>query len=357
MLAILSRKTAVPTLLGRIGSSELGPFRKVQLTEAQPTDPVPPVSAPNEVPDDVVAQSQTLVANGEERSPTETSTGTSTVPAKRSSWDTPQREVIEAAPEDRLMFNPGPARGTAAVLCARVARLVDEESILPNYIWVIASHPTTVLGIRDQIALHLKNAEGAQAVNIARLAQDAWTIHSGSDEEARVLGSHSNNIEGMRNFVRRDGAVSEYLEYVDHLLVSEAGRLSGNCAEIVIEMVRKLRSDCGVTVFTDEARSTQARTGGERPRSATTWVSPLSHRIRHGELGVFRILESPGMKRAGADPGGADASDQRGARILGELSRRARARRRSRDRRGARARRVSRRHRDRVLVSLLARAR
>lgn len=291
-------ETEVPTLVRRIRQSEVGFFKRVQLKEAQPTESVTPVSPSIEVREGLSPQEQIPVPNeiGQalpERSP---------APVEHLDWNPLQRAVIEATPEDRLIFSPDPANGTAALACARVCALVDNGAILPNYVWIIASHPTAVQQIRTQISLQLKSPEDAEAVNIARLDQDAWTIHCGSDHEAQVLRARSDNIAGMCEFVCTEDAVGEYLEYVDHLVVHEAGSLSGNCADLVVEMVRKLREDCGVTVFADEARATHVLTGDRGSLSAIGRALSLSQRIHNGELGAFRILESTGVKLTDSDP-------------------------------------------------------
>ena len=293
------QKTELPTLM-RIWHSEVGSFKKVQLTEAQHTEPVAPVSSPAEVRDGPFPEEQTPAPNEMGQTPTAPLLGS----AERLDWNPSQRAVIEATPEDRLIYSAGPANGVAALASERVSALVakDKGGLLPNYIWVIASHPTTVLEIRNQISLQLNNSEAAQAVNIARLDRDAWTIHCGSDQEARVLRACGDNILGTCEFVRKNDAAGEYLEFVDHLVVSEAGSLSGNCADLVIEMVRKLREDCGVTVFGEEAGSAHVLPVDDGSRSATSRELSLSQRIHDGELGAFRILDSTGVKHGGADP-------------------------------------------------------
>ena len=49
---------------------------------------------------------------------------------------------------------------------------------------------------------------------------------------------------------------AEYLESVEHLVVDEAQDIVGIRAELlVVEIIRKLSSSCGVTVFADEAQA------------------------------------------------------------------------------------------------------
>ncbi len=176
------------------------------------------------------------------------------VPPALIEWDRSQRDVIDSPPEDRLLVGAGPGTGKTAVACARVSHLIDQGGLEPSRIWLISFTRTAVREIRDRIAAYLEDASAAYAVKIATLDSHAWTIHSGFDEEAKILGSYEENIEKVLDLVRQDENVAEYLESVEHLVVDEAQDIVGIRADLVVEIIRKLTSICGVTVFADEAR-------------------------------------------------------------------------------------------------------
>ena len=127
-------------------------------------------------------------------------------------WDRSQRDVIDAPQEDRLLVGAGPGTGKTAVACARVSQLIDQDGLEPSRIWLISFTRTAVREIRDRIAAYLEDASAAYAVKIATLDSHAWTIHSGFDDEARILGSYEENIERVLELVREDESVAEYLE-------------------------------------------------------------------------------------------------------------------------------------------------
>ena len=102
-------------------------------------------------------------------------------------WDKSQREVIHAPQEDRMLVAAGPGTGKTAVACARVSQLIDQDGLEPSRIWLISFTRTAVREIRDRIAAYLEDASAAYAVKIATLDSHAWTIHSGFDDEARIL--------------------------------------------------------------------------------------------------------------------------------------------------------------------------
>jgi hypothetical protein len=134
------------------------------------------------------------------------------VPPALIDWDESQREVIDAPPEDRLLVGAGPGTGKTAVACARVSQLIDQGGLEPSRIWLISFTRTAVLEIRERIAAYLEDAAAAYSVKIATLDSHAWTIHSGFDEDAKILGSYEENIERVLDLVRQDEYVAEYLE-------------------------------------------------------------------------------------------------------------------------------------------------
>jgi len=216
------------------------------------------------------------------------------VPPALIQWDESQRRVIDAPPEDRLLVGAGPGTGKTAVACGRVSQLIDQYGLEPSRIWLISFTRTAVQEIRDRIAAYLEDASAAYAVKIATLDSHAWTIHSGFDEGVRVLGSYEENIEHVLRLVRQDADVADYLEGVEHLVVDEAQDIVGIRADLVVEMVRKTSSFCGVTVFADEAQAIYGFADAREVRSdevADAAQPPFPARIRGGSAGTFRECE------------------------------------------------------------------
>ena len=205
--------------------------------------------------------------------------------------DKSQREVVEAPPEDRLLVGAGPGKGKTAVACARVSQLIDQSGLEPSRIWLISFTRTAVREIRDRIAAYLDDASAAYAVKIATLDSHAWTIHSGFDEDARILGSHEDNIDRVLDLVRHDENVAEYVASVEHLVVDEAQDIVGIRAELLIAIVNKLSSSCGVTVFADEAQAIYGFADDRPVQAGQVGAHPLIDKIRLGEAGQFRQCE------------------------------------------------------------------
>ena len=209
----------------------------------------------------------------------------------RIEWDQSQRDVIDSAPEDRLLVGAGPGTGKTAVACARVSQLIDQCGREPSRIWLISFTRTAVSEIRDRIASYLEDAAAAYAVKIATLDSHAWTIHSGFDEQAKILGAHEENIERVLELVRQDGNVADYLESVEHLVVDEAQDIVGIRADLVVEIIRKLSATCGVTVFADEAQAIYGFADEKEVQVGEVKDPLLPEKIRRRSAGDFRECE------------------------------------------------------------------
>jgi len=172
-------------------------------------------------------------------------------------WDENQQAVIESPPNARLLVDAGPGTGKTAVACGRVAWLIDHGRISPNNIWLISFTRTAVQEIRNRIGEFLADGTAAYSVRIATLDSHAWMIHSGFDRNTELLGSYDENIRELTRKIKedRDGLLSEYLQIVEHLIVDEAQDIVGIRADLVMEIIRRLSENCGVTVFSDAAQA------------------------------------------------------------------------------------------------------
>lgn len=213
------------------------------------------------------------------------------VPPALIEWDKSQRDVIDAPPEHRLQVSAGPGTGKTAVACARVSQLIDQGGLEPSRIWLISFTRTAIREIRDRIAAYLEDAAAAYAVKIATLDSLAWTVHSGFDEEAKILGTYEENIERVLDLIREDENVAEYLESLEHVVVDEAQDIVGIRADLIVELIRKLPSSCGVTVFADEAQAIYGFADDSEVQPGEIREPPLPAQIRRGAAGTFEECE------------------------------------------------------------------
>ena len=222
------------------------------------------------------------------------------VPPALIQWDRSQREVIAAPGEDRVLVGAGPGTGKTAVACARVSQLIDRDGLEPSRIWLISFTRTAVREIRDRIAAYLEDASAAFAVKIATLDSHAWTIHSGFEDNASILGSYEENIETVLDLVRSSEDVAEYLSSIEHLVVDEAQDIVGTRSDLVVEIVRKLPDFCGVTVFADEAQAIYGFADDREVRPGEFGEPSFPERVRDGAAGAFRRAELTDVHRTGS---------------------------------------------------------
>ncbi len=168
-------------------------------------------------------------------------------------WDENQNDVITSKSDARLLVDAGPGTGKTAVACARLAYLISEEDIEPSNTWMISFTRTAVAEIRARLHLHVGDA--SFAIRIATIDSHAWSIHSGYDPNARLTGSYEENIIRVIELLKNDEDVADELSQIEHFVIDEAQDLVGQRADLIEALVERLPSDCGITVFADEAQA------------------------------------------------------------------------------------------------------
>lgn len=250
--------------------------------------------------DNVAPSEDVRMQSASDANPSDVAPEFQVVPPALIEWDRSQREVIDAPQEGRLLVGAGPGTGKTAVACARVSQLIDQDGLEPSRIWLISFTRTAVREIRDRIAAYLEDASAAYAVNIATLDSHAWTIHSGFDGEAGILGAYEENIERVVKLVREDESVAEYLESIEHLVVDEAQDIVGIRSDLVVDIVRRLSSFCGVTVFADEAQAIYGFADDREVRPGEVGEPTFPERVRSGCVGAFLEFELTDVHRTGS---------------------------------------------------------
>lgn len=216
-------------------------------------------------------------------------------------WDDKQKIVIEYSPDARITVQAGPGTGKTEVACARVAWLIDHENTSPGNIWLISFTRTAVQEVRNRIKDYLENGDSVHYIKIATIDSRAWSIHSGFDEKAHLIGSYEDNIQSLLKLVKNNEGVGEYLETVEHLIVDEAQDIVGIRAELILEIIKKLSKTCGVTVFADDAQAIYGFALDDDNESAEYRLT-LSEQLRSLpfeklELDTVHRTKSPSLKK------------------------------------------------------------
>ena len=173
------------------------------------------------------------------------------------SWDELQDRVITAEPSAYQVVESGPGTGKTAVACARVAYLIDSGVPAPN-ILLLSFTRTAVAEIRNRIASYVDNPHLVSGVKITTLDSHAWYLRNGFSqaELSTLLGDYDANIERVLElFQQKSADLLDFINRFDHLIVDEAQDVVSIRAEFVVELIRNLREDCGVTIFSDSAQA------------------------------------------------------------------------------------------------------
>lgn len=203
-------------------------------------------------------------------------------------WDAEQMRVITADSDARLRVEAGPGTGKTAVACARLAHLITEEDVEPSNILMISFTRAAAAEIRARLYSYV--GEASYAIHNATIDSHAWAIRSGHDPSARLTRSYDDNIESLIALLKSDEDVADEYSSVEHVIIDEAQDIVGLRAELIESMVGHLPTDCGVTIFADEAQAIYGFSKRNSKRNIRSNDGSLLERVHAGKLGNFASL-------------------------------------------------------------------
>ncbi|MYC85677.1 MAG: AAA family ATPase [Acidimicrobiia bacterium] len=183
-------------------------------------------------------------------------------------WDLEQLEVILDDPESWQLVVAGPGAGKSAVACQRVASLVD-DGVQPSRILLISFTRTAAAELRERIVSYAMARESARAVRISTIDSHAWSLRAGFDdkpfETSLADNSYELSIAQAVDLFRNDNPdLLDFMDRVEHLIIDEAQDVVGIRADLVIEILRSLSEECGVTILADPAQAIYGFTSDNR---------------------------------------------------------------------------------------------
>jgi hypothetical protein len=213
--------------------------------------------------------------------------------------DNYQKEIIETAPEKRMIVDAGPGTGKTAVACARVAWLIDNGGVEPVNIWLVSFTRTAVKEIQDRIKDYLNNPDDVYSVRTATLDSHAWKIHSGFDKKAALTGRYEDNIENLKYKINENKEEADFIRnQIKHLIIDEAQDIVKTRSELILSVINHMDKSAGISVFSDDA---QAIYGFNRGKYGQILTDSLKENygdefsVKH--LKTIHRTESPGLKK------------------------------------------------------------
>ena len=180
-------------------------------------------------------------------------------------WTSAQRQAIEAGPSKKILVDAGPGTGKTATACARVAWLIENQAIEPNQILMTSFTNAAIHEIVNRISSYLSQPEKALGIKISTLDSFSWSLRVGFHAGDLELKGFTENIDEATELLAVDESARDYLQGIEHFIVDEAQDITGPRASLVLSIISNLSSNCGVSIFSDEAQAIYGFTEDETP--------------------------------------------------------------------------------------------
>lgn len=169
-----------------------------------------------------------------------------------SNWTDRQLEVINAKSHKRILVDAPPGSGKTALIVARIRRLLEDEHLESSNIWMISFTRTAVRELRDRLSLSVANYP--RDIRVSTLDSTVfWMNLSLGAAKDELFGGYEESIEAFLQKLRdRNPDLLDFLDNLEHVVIDESQDLVGLRKELCLEVIRRLPSDCGVTLLGDE---------------------------------------------------------------------------------------------------------
>ena len=204
-----------------------------------------------------------------------------------------QRYVVEADIEDRVLVLAGAGQGKTEVVALRIDHLVKDEQLSASAeVLVLSFSRAAVTAVRTRL-----NAREVPAANVRTFDSFAGQLILWAEEEP--AGSFEDRIRRATQLLRESSETPDPLVDLRHVVIDEVQDLVGDRADFVIEILRTLSADVGITALGDPLQGIfDFQLDDSRSKTSS---SAVMHALRH-EFGCAEVELGENYRARGKDP-------------------------------------------------------
>lgn len=175
-----------------------------------------------------------------------------------------QNKVIEEAFSRRMLINAGPGTGKTWTLIERIIDMVDVQGVEPDTILVLCFSKAAVDVIKERLAEAVNEGRISEVVNQVDVrtfdsfaSQVLYWVKNESDYDNLQyyeIGkmNYDERIELFTSLIRQ---LPELVSQCSHLIVDEVQDLVKGRARMILELIRSIPDEAGVTLLGDSCQS------------------------------------------------------------------------------------------------------
>lgn len=207
-----------------------------------------------------------------------------------------QSYVIEDDVSKRIMINAGPGTGKTWTLIEKLINMVDVQGVDPEGILVLCFSRAAVEVIKNRLARAAEEERVSEIINLV----DVRTFDSFASQVLYWIKNESeydnlqyqdigklNYEERIRLFISTIKDLPEVISQCEHLVVDEVQDLVKERARMVLEMIRVLPEESGVTLLGDSCQAIYDYQIGNDVMSSNQFYTVICERTPHFSYYTF----------------------------------------------------------------------
>jgi DNA helicase II / ATP-dependent DNA helicase PcrA len=204
-----------------------------------------------------------------------------------------QQLVVEAPIEERLLVIAGAGQGKTEVVALRIDHLVKQEDLSASAeILVLSFSRAAVTAVKTRLS-----AREVPAANVRTFDSFAGQLILGADEEP--TGPFEARIRRATQVLREATETPDPIIDLRHVVIDEVQDLVGDRADFVIEILRAVGDDVGITALGDPLQGIyDFQLSESRSKTSSTAVR---HALQY-EFGCTEVELAQNYRARGKDP-------------------------------------------------------